>query len=329
MQTRITLCLAVALITPALSQTVQPVATRSAALNTLFKEVWEDELKRAPEFASSLGDRRYNDQLSDRSPKAINATLARHRDFLSRLSAIDLTGLPEQERLSAELLQREFIEDEEAATLKEWEIPVNQFHGIHTDLPAMVQEAPFDTIKDYDDYIVRLQKIPAVLRQASENLLRGIDDHRVQPVSILERALGETEELASQAPAASPFALPLQRFPAAILAADRKRISAEVLEAIQADILPAYVRFAKFLKVVEIPAASRASSAPEMNVNHSGNPGGLTVRQTKILELRSRGQGALGTKFDLQAFRRVVEAGSALPVDSLEQRVNVWIAASR
>ena len=48
----------------------QPVAVRSAALQALFKDIWEDDLKRSPEFASSIGDRRYNDQLSDRSPKA-------------------------------------------------------------------------------------------------------------------------------------------------------------------------------------------------------------------------------------------------------------------
>ncbi len=254
MQIRLTFCLAVALAAPAFSQTPQPVAARSTALNALFKEEWEDDLKRSPEFASSLGDRRYNDQLSERSPMAINATLARRRDFLSRLSAIDLTDLPEQERLSAELLQREFIEGEEAARFKEWELPVNQFHGIHTDLPSMVDNFPFDTVKDYDDYIARLHKIPTALRQASENLLAGIDDHRVQPAYILEKVLKQTEELASQTPEASPFALPLKKFPAAIAAADRKRISSDLLEAIETDVLPAYIRFAKFVKVVEIPA---------------------------------------------------------------------------
>ena len=67
------------------------VQARSAALSGLFKEMWEDRLKRSPEFASSLGDRRYNDQLSDISPRAINDELARRRVFLTRLVAIDTT----------------------------------------------------------------------------------------------------------------------------------------------------------------------------------------------------------------------------------------------
>lgn len=329
MLTRLFLCLCLTL--PALSQSPAPqsVNAQSAALSALFKDVWQDELKSSPEFASALGDRRYNDQLTDNSPRAIHDALARRHEFLNRLLAIDTASLSEPERLSADLLQRQLIEGEEAAQRKEWEVPVNQSHGIHTDLPAMVQEAPFETVKDYDDYIARLHKIPTVLRQASENLLRGIDDHRVQPAWVLERVLAETEELAGRATEASPFALPLKRFPASIPAADRKRIAADVVEAIQADILPAYVRFAKFLKVVEIPAASTASAATEAGVDHPGNPGGLKVRQIKILELRSRAKGALGTKFDLQAFRGVVEAGSALPLEALEKSVNAWIAAAR
>ncbi len=256
MQTRLTLCLALALAAPSFAQTPapQPVAARTAAHATLVKDLWEDQLKRSPEFASSLGDRRYNDQLTDHSPKAINDELARRRDFLARLTAIDLTGLSDQERLSAELMQREIIQGEGAARFKEWELPVNQFHGIHTDLPADVDNFPFDTVKDYDDYISRLHQIPTALRQASENLLAGIDDHRVQPAYILEKVLKQTEELANQTPATSPFALPLKKFPASINPATRKRISDELLDAIQTDVLPAYVRFAKFLKVVEVPA---------------------------------------------------------------------------
>ncbi len=230
------------------------VAARSAALSSLFKEMWEDRLKRSPEFASSLGDRRYNDQLTDISPRAINEELGRRRVFLTRLVAIDTTGLGEQERLSAELMERELVEGEEGAKFKEWEMPVNQFHGIHTDLPSEVVNWPFETVKDYDDYIARLKKIPAQMRQATENMQAGIAEKRVQPAYLMEKVLKQTEELAGKTAAASSFAAPLKKFPAAVGAEERKRISAEVLEAIEGSVLPAYVRFANFMRAQEIPA---------------------------------------------------------------------------
>jgi len=233
------------------------VADRSAALSSLFKEIWEDNLKHSPEFASSLGDRRYNDQLSDLSPRAVNDSLARGRDYLARLAAIDTTGLSDQEKLSAELMERELIEDEEGARFKEWELPVNQFHGIHTDLPSEIVDWPFETVKDYDDYIARLKKMPGQIRQATENLMAGIDDGRVQPAFLMEKVLKQTEDLAGQAPEKSAFATPLTKFPKSIDAATQKRISQETLSAIQDEVLPAYVRFAKFMQAVEIPAGRK------------------------------------------------------------------------
>jgi uncharacterized protein (DUF885 family) len=232
-------------------------ADRSAALSSLFHEMWEDQLKHNPEFASSLGDRRYNDQLSDNSPRAINDQLARDRDYLARLLAIDTTGLTDQEKLSAVLMERQLEEAEEGAPFKEWQMPANQFHGIHTDLPSEVTDWPFETVKDYDDYIARLHKMPDQLRQAIENMNSGIDEGRVQPAYLMEKVLQQTQDLASQTPAKSAFAIPLSRFPANFDPAEKKRITQETLEAIQQDILPAYARFARYLKAVEIPAGRK------------------------------------------------------------------------
>jgi len=237
--------------------TADSVAVRSAALSSLFQEMWQDELKHSPEFASSIGDRRYNDQLSDLSPRAVNDRLARDREYLLRLLAIDTKGLSDQEKLSSELMQRQLIEEEEGSKFKEWELPVNQFHGIHTDLPSEIVDWPFDTVKDYDDYIARLHKMPVQIRQATENLMAGIDDGRVQPAYLMEKVLQQTQELAAQAPDKSAFAEPLGKFPASIDAATRKRITTDVLGAIQDDVLPAYVRFAKFMQAVEIPAGRK------------------------------------------------------------------------
>ena len=235
----------------------ESVQDRSADLSKLFKEMWEDNLKHSPEFASSIGDRRYNDQLSDLSPRAINDQLARDRTFLTRLSAIDTTGLSDQEKLSVDLMERSLIEGEESAKFKDWEMPVNQFHGIHTDLPGMVDNLPFDTVKDYDDYIARLQKMPVQIRQTTENMMLGIQEGRVQPAYLLEKVLDQVNGIANQQPADSPFALPLKKFPKSISADEQKRISDDMLDAIQNEVLPAYVRFGKFMKAQEIPAGRK------------------------------------------------------------------------
>jgi uncharacterized protein (DUF885 family) len=237
------------------------VAQRSKELSKLFAEIWEDKLKHSPEFASFLGDKRYNDQLSDYSTQEVNASLARGRAFIQRLSEIDTTGLPEQERLSAELMLRSLIDDQEGARFKEWQMPINQFSGFHTDLPNLVNDLQFETVKDYDDYISRLKKVPTAFSQITTNMELGIDEGRMPPQYLLEKVVVQTQTLADQKPAESPFAMPLKKFPKTISAADQKRLSEEVLEVVGTQVLPAYQRFAKFLKVEYVPKGRKDPGA--------------------------------------------------------------------
>jgi uncharacterized protein (DUF885 family) len=224
------------------------------ALNQIFKDYWEDNLAHSPEFASSLGDKRWNDQISDHSVKAINQSLEREQGFLTRLADIDVAGLTDQEKISRDLLLREFAEDQEAAEFKEWEMPVNQLGGIQTEYADLVSQLTFTTVKDYDDWIARLHKIPTAFDQVTANMAVGVQDHRVPPQYLMAKVLDQVKTMAAQKPEESPFATPLKSFPAAIKPAEQERIKQDTLDAIAHDVLPAYLRFARFLEVTYVPA---------------------------------------------------------------------------
>ena len=57
------------------------LADRRKALNDIFHEYWEDSLKHDPEFASSIGDKRYNDKITDYSVQAVNDRLAEEQEL--------------------------------------------------------------------------------------------------------------------------------------------------------------------------------------------------------------------------------------------------------
>jgi uncharacterized protein (DUF885 family) len=228
--------------------------TRRKTLNAIFSDIWEDHLKHSPEFASSIGDKRYADQLSDYSVAAYNDSLARGTAFLGRLSQVDTTGMSDQENLSKELMVRQLIEDQEEARFKPWEMPVNQFYGLQTDLPELVTEIQFDSRKDYDDYIERLKKVPAAFAQITDNMGIGMDDRRVPPRYLLEKVLVQVNAITGAKPEDSPFALPLKKFPASVPPLDQARIKKDLLETITQSVMPAYMRFGKFLQAQYIPA---------------------------------------------------------------------------
>ena len=220
------------------------------ALNAIFEAYWQEQLKHDPEFASILGDKRYNDQISDYSVKAVNDGLGREENILTQLMAIDPAGLTNEEKTGRDLLLRQFAEDEEAAEFKEWEME----GGIATTYPQLAARLSFATVKDYDDWIARLHAIPKAFEQVSTNLSIGMEDHRVPPRYLLEKSLEEVKLLANQKPEDSPLAASLKSFPAAIPANERERIKGEMLEAIGKEVQPAYLRFARFLEVSYIPA---------------------------------------------------------------------------
>jgi len=243
------------------AQATPSAAQRSKDLAALFHDIWEDTLKHSPEYASTLGDKRYNDQLSDYSAREVNARLERGLGYIARLSMIDTSGLSEQEQLSADLMLRSLTEDQEAARFKEWEMPVDQYTGFHLSFSHLLESLSFDSVKDYDDYIARLKKLPLAFSQQMTNMQLGIDEGRVPPRYILEKVLTQTQSIATQTPKDSLFAEPLKKFPKSITPAEQTRISADLLAAVSTDVLPTYQRFAKFLSTTYIPAGRKDPGA--------------------------------------------------------------------
>lgn len=240
--------------TPSQVAATDSLEARRKALNEVFADYWEDKLKHNPEFASEIGDNRYNDQLSDYSVQAFNAMLEREQGFLLRLGAIDDAGFTDQEKLSRDLLLRHFADDAEAAEFKEWEMPLSQQDGIHLFYPQLAAELSFNTAKDYDDWTARLRLLPRAFDQVITNLSIGVEDHRVPPQFILEKVLAQVKNLAADKPEDSPLALPLKKFPASIPATEQERIKAEMLEAVAKQALPAYQRLALSIEKSYLPA---------------------------------------------------------------------------
>ncbi len=149
----------------------------------LLDEQWEYTLRTSPEFASILGDKRYNDKLADFSQAAIDRDNEQARIFLKKFEAVDTTGFPEQERLNRDLMVSNLRQQLEGVKFKGWEMPVNQFNGFHIDFPQLVTSLSFETVKDYDDYIARLKQAPRVFEETMIQMRKGLKDKLMPPKS--------------------------------------------------------------------------------------------------------------------------------------------------
>ncbi|MGB0010643.1 MAG: DUF885 domain-containing protein [Candidatus Sulfotelmatobacter sp.] len=224
------------------------VENRRHDLHSLFDEEWQYELRTNPEWATMLGDNRYNDRLSDSSPEFFRSDLEQRRGFLARFEAIDPAGLSRQDTLSLELMIRKLGLEIEGAQFKHWEMPVNQMGGLHLELPDMIVITPFNSLADYDNYLARLHQIPRAFDQVTANMRQGMKDGLMPPRYLLEKVAAETDDIASKTGENSPFAKPLKEFPANVSSAEQKRLWDELLAAIAEQIIPTYQRFAAFVR---------------------------------------------------------------------------------
>ncbi len=221
---------------------------RRKQLNDLISEYWEYNLKIDPVFASIIGDKRYNDQLGNESAEFLKKEAVKKREYLARFQAIDTTGFPQQEKLNKELEIRDIERDLGFYELKMWEMPVSQISGIHIQAPQLVTILSFETVKDYTDYISRLHQLPRVFDETMDNMRLGMADGMMPPKFLLEKAVDQTNDIASTPVEKSPFAQPFEKFPAGFSEADKTRLKKEGIDAIQHEVVPAYAKLAKFLK---------------------------------------------------------------------------------
>jgi uncharacterized protein (DUF885 family) len=221
---------------------------RRKALTDLLAERWEYTLRRSPVFASMLGDKRWNDKLEDLSEEAIDKDIAATKSVLARFEAIDVTGFPVQEALNHRLMVRNLKMEVEGARFRPWEMPVSQFGGIHIDLPDMVNVLSFENVKDYEDYIARLNAAAVLFDQTEIQMRKGLAEGLMPPKYLLEKVAAQADRVAGEQAENTPFARPFEKFPASMAAADRKRLREAGIAAIRGGVIPAYAKFTKFVR---------------------------------------------------------------------------------
>jgi uncharacterized protein (DUF885 family) len=313
---------------------------RRKALNELLHEQWEYTMRTNPIYASILGDKRYNDQVDDFSQPAIDDALVQARNFLTRFEAIDTNGFPEQEILNQRLMVRDLKMTLEGARFKPWEMPVNQFSGIHIDAPQLVSILSFESVKDYEDYIARLKQIPRLFDQTIDQMRRGMAVGLIPPKLLLEKVVTQANDIASQAAEQNPFTHPFDKFPDAIPEADRKRLRAEGLAAVKDSVIPAYVKFTAFVRDEYAPKGrsepgawslpdgdawyafrvkeSTTTNLPPEEIHELG------LAQVKEIEARMISVvNQLGYK-DMKTFKAAVDADPKLHARSREQILDLY-----
>jgi uncharacterized protein (DUF885 family) len=260
----------------------------------LFERDWQWRLEHQPEYATTLGERRYNDRLSDLSLAAVRARREHLRAVLDDARAIERTGLSPQERLSLELFV--FDQERQLATLAFTPVDpqlLTSWDGLPVRLPRLVAQTPFASEEDYRNYIARLNALPGHVDGLIEQLREGLRSGWTAP-KISMRAVPDQLRVLRERLDEGPLGAPLRRIPATIDGKVREELLAAGMEALNGSVAPALRRLEEFIRTDYLPAARDTLGASSL----PGGPGyyAFLARNATGGELTPAELHALGLK---------------------------------
>jgi uncharacterized protein (DUF885 family) len=240
----------------------------SGQLAALVSEFYERNLELHPLSATQAGDDRFDDQLANRyAPEYIAAIGALNETFLKRLLEIDASALEGQDWLTYEAFKLS-RENTIAGQQFHSELqPISQFYSMPNSFVQLGSGAafhPFKTVKNYDDFLGRIDDYVVLNDQMIENMKLGMKQGIVQPRILMEKAVPQLESQVVENVEDSSFYLPIKNMPDDFSNEDRERLTAAYTVAITDKIIPAYRQLANFIGDEYLSAARESVGLSEL-----------------------------------------------------------------
>jgi uncharacterized protein (DUF885 family) len=235
-------------------------------LNQLITEQWEAWMRWDPLYATSCGDQRFNNLLPAAGEDHYTSWRNQLAAFRLRLKKIDQQTLSPADKLNCRIFKRMLDDEIAGLDFHGYRLPLSKAGGFHIYFPDMYLFSPFGTIRDYENYLVRLEALPHYFDESIDLLRLGLQTGYIPPRVTLEGVDASLNAQIVTDPADSIFFKPFEVFPALISAANRERLTAEAQNTIRGSVVPAYQSLLRFLQTEYIPgsrAGIAASDLPE------------------------------------------------------------------
>jgi uncharacterized protein (DUF885 family) len=257
-------------------KTSQTAMTPNKDLNALFAKFWDKQSRLDPMSATAQGDNRYNNLLPNDQTQAFRDTLRTfYQGYLDDIKRFDRNTLDENDKISYDIFQYDLQERVAGLKLNTWMMPFQQFWGLPISLGQYGSGSgnqPFKTVKDYDNWLGRVDGFTVWADSAIGNFRRGMKAGVVLPKALVVKMIPQmsAKDIVVTDPTKSLFYGPINSFPKDFSDADKQRITAAYKQAIMTKLVPTYKKLGTFLSTEYLP-----KSRPTTGIN--AVPGGPEI----------------------------------------------------
>lgn len=248
----------------------------NANFGKLCAQYYEDYLKLNPVSATYAGDERYNSELpNDGSVAYLNTTKSFYKQYLDSLSKYKREELDANDKLSFDVLKDNLESGLEGLKYHFEYLPFNQMNALPLTIGQLgsgTGAQPFKTVKNYEDWLKRVNAFAVWADTAIGNFRKGIASGIVLPKALVVKMYPQMLSMVVTDPAKSLFYGPVQQMPGSFADTDKKRLTAAYRNTIMTVIVPAYKKLGEFLKNEYLPKSrttSGFSSLPDGTAMYS------------------------------------------------------------
>ena len=237
--------------------------TAATEARRLFEREWQWQLRQQPEFATGIGEHRYDALLSDTSLAARAAAFEHTREALLDARKIERAELGAQDQLSLDLFIAARERQLAAGAFTAFDPqPISAWDGLQLRLPRLVAQMPFTSEADYRNYLGRLDALPAHVDGMVEQLRAGLQAGWTVPkvaIAPVPAALHALHENIASGPLFAPFL----RIPATIEPATREALTVDGVSSL-AKAAASLHRLDTFLREDYLPGARDTIGASQL-----------------------------------------------------------------
>ena len=244
----------------------------NTSFNELLKEYNEGKLLLNPLNATFAGDNRFNDQfpnfLSDEYQQKVNDFYTSYKSKLQNFKDTDLT---ESQQMSKAVLNWDCDMALAQASFKnDVLLPINQMWTVNLTVGQLASGSsaqPFKTVKDYDNWLQRLQQYNVWLVAAEKRMKEGIEKGYVLPTSLIKKVIPQFEGLSTLKKnkegiidlSEHLFYSPVNTLPDNFSDEDKKRITEEYTAFLSKTLIPSFKSLYNFLQTDYLNAGRKDS----------------------------------------------------------------------
>ena len=232
-------------------------------LHEVMKSYHEKSLEMNPLNATQQGDMRYNDYLPNYlSDEVIAEQKAFYTKTLDALNAINDNKLNEKDKLSKKILRWECETTLMGMEFPSELLPIDQMWSLQLTMGQLATGSsaqPFKTIKDYTNWLARIDDYVAWLGSAKMRMKEGIARNVVLPKSLIRKVIPQLKAIIEPNLDKNLFYTPAKNFPEQFNSEQKDSLSKAYANMVNYQIIPAYQDLASFMESTYLKAGRNSS----------------------------------------------------------------------